>query len=513
MRVPFFLHLLCLAALATAAHAQGIRPGGSARGATTGRGGIARPGGATGAGTANRGGTGASASGPRQYRSNTQLGDAIIQIDPETKSVIIVTDEDTHREMVNVIRELDKPKPQVLIKVVFLEVTYNKGYDVGVEGGYTVNLKNPFTSPANTSTTVTNTPGTSPSSSTTTINSNGSTVTNTFPVNTTTVSNTNLANQLAAGTTLGTSFANGSNFGLAAAQAAGLPGFYGRVISDDYNATVKLLATRGKVEVLSRPSIMARNNQEAVIVVGQEVPFITNSRVTDLGQTINTIQYDNVGIILRVTPFITSDNMVEMIVAPEISQLTAQTVAISNTVSSPVISKRSAETVVVTPNGSTAVIGGLMQTQRVTNIDKIPILGDIPGLGVLFRHTKRDDVKTELMIFLTPTIVFNPNTVGDLTGKELQNTELVEKAFSEKEFDKFFDGQDKRFAPSAEIPAHENPAPRKVQEIEKTKEREPIKSSTLKPLAASTPVKSVKKKVETTTTVVVKPTPTPARRP
>ena len=116
---------------------------------------------------------------------------------------------------------------------------------------------------------------------------------------------------------------------------------------------------------------------------------------------------------------------------------------------------------VVTPNGSTAVIGGLMQTQRVTNVDKIPILGDIPGLGMLFRHTVRNDVKTELMIFLTPTIVFNPNTVGDLTGKELQNTELVEKAFSEKEFEKFFDGQDQRFAPTAQVPARENPAPRR----------------------------------------------------
>ena len=116
--------------------------------------------------------------------------------------------------------------------------------------------------------------------------------------------------------------------------------------------------------MLSRPSIMARNNQEAVIVVGSEVPFITNSRITDTGETINTIQYDNVGIILRVTPFITSKGTVEMIVAPEISTFTDQTVPISNNASSPVIAKRSAETVVVTPNGRRSVIGGLMQTQQ-----------------------------------------------------------------------------------------------------------------------------------------------------
>src|SRR4051794_33504906 len=93
----------------------GIRPGGSARGST-------RAGATTGAAT-NRGNTGtssASSTGARQYRSNTLLGDAIISIDPETRALIIVTDEDTHRELTRVIRELDRPKPQVLIKVVFL---------------------------------------------------------------------------------------------------------------------------------------------------------------------------------------------------------------------------------------------------------------------------------------------------------------------------------------------------------------------------------------------------------
>ena len=146
--------------------------------------------------------------------------------------------------------------------------------------------------------------------------------------------------------------------------------------------------------MLSRPSIMARNNQEAVIVVGSEVPFITNSRITDDGQTINTIQYDNVGIILRVTPFITSDGTVEMIVAPEISTLTDQTVPISNNASAPVIAKRSAETVVVTPHGQTVVIGGLMETQRTETVQKIPILGDIPFLGIPFRRTIKARSKT-----------------------------------------------------------------------------------------------------------------------
>src|SRR3954453_9883002 len=115
-----------------------------------------------------------------------------------------------------------------------------------------------------------------------------------------------------------------------------------------------------------------------------------------------------------------------MIVAPEISQLTSQTVAISSDVNSPIISKRSAETVVVTPNGSTAVIGGLMESQRLSTIQKVPLLGDIPVLGMAFRRTIQSDVKRELMIFLTPIIVNDPSTVGALTEKELAHQELVD---------------------------------------------------------------------------------------
>nr|MDQ3623456.1 hypothetical protein [Verrucomicrobiota bacterium] len=213
-------------------------------------------------------------------------------------------------------------------------------------------------------------------------------------------------------------------------------GTFVRLVTDDWSATLRALATRGKVEVLSRPSIMARNNQEAVIVVGSEVPFITNSRVTDLGQTINTIQYDNIGIILRVTPFITSEGTVEMIVAPEISTLTDQTVPISDTVAVPVIAKRSAETVVVTPNGQTVVIGGLMETQRIESVRKVPILGDIPILGFAFRRTVKDNVKKELMIFLTPFIVNSPAGLKAVTSKELDDAELVHQAFSPEELEK-----------------------------------------------------------------------------
>ena len=450
----------------TAVLAQSARPGGAARSSTT----SATRSGSTRAGTTranNSGGASRSSTGgQRQYRSNTELGDAIISIDPETRSLVIVTDEDTHREMVTVIKTLDKPKPQVLIKVVFLEVTYNKGLDVGIEGSYTFHLKNPLAA----------TTGTQTTTNATTTTNNGTTTTNATPTgstgSTTTTSSTKAnggrttINSTTTGTNSpGVSFAgvNGTNgtstvtstltdvLGTAAklGETAALSTLFGgapatgsfvKLASDDWSATLHALASKGKVEVLSRPSIMARNNQEAVIVVGQEVPFITNSRTDSLGQTINTIQYDNVGIILRVTPFITSEGTVEMIVAPEISSLNrVDTVPISNTVNAPTIDKRSAETVVVTPHGQTVVIGGLMETQKSETVQKIPILGDIPILGIPFRRTIRDDQKRELLIFLTPYIVNDANAIAQTTSDELAKSELSEKAFTKQDFEKYLD--------------------------------------------------------------------------
>lgn len=400
--------LVAFALVAPLLEAQSIRPGSSARGSTTR------------SGTSGRSSSFSSGSrtstGQRQYRSNTELGDAMITIDPETRSLVIVTDEDTHREMETVIKTLDKPKPQVLIKVVFVEVTYNKGSDIGVEGGYTFNLKNPASATSSTRTTTTTNLATASAGNT------SQTV-------------TALNETIATAASLGQSVGAESLFGLASQTS----GFFVRAVSDDWSATLRAIATKGKVEVLSRPSIMARNNQEAVIVVGSEVPFITNSRVTENGQTINTVTYDNIGIILRVTPFITSEGTVEMIVAPEISNLTDQTVPISDTVNSPVIAKRSAETVVVTPNGKTVVIGGLMETQRIDSVQKVPLLGDIPLLGMAFRRTVKSDQKKELMIFLTPTIVNNPASIDRVNANELNRTELMDQSFSDAERMKYMD--------------------------------------------------------------------------
>jgi general secretion pathway protein D len=336
----------------------------------------------TGAGGRGFGSTGAG--GAREYYNSGMVGEAIISSDPETRSLIVITDEETSQYISQVITNLDQPKPQVLIKVVFLEVTYRDGYDIGIEGGTRQD----------------------PNSTTTALASNV--------------------------------------FGLAGQGTSPIPpgaGLY-QVMGTDYEVTLRAIATAGKTEVLSRPSILARNNQQAVITVGQEIPFITDTRFDALNNQINTVQYQDIGIILRVTPFITSDGMVEMIVSPEISNLTDETVPISggsNPVASPVIAKRSADTVVVTPDAQTVVIGGLMQTDKTEAVSKIPFLGDIPLLGLLFRRTVEQNIKKELIIFLTPHIVPNPTELVGLSAAERANAEFAPDAFSEEKLQRFLD--------------------------------------------------------------------------
>ena len=336
-----------------------------------------------------------------QYPSHTMVGSAMVQIDPETRSVVVITDDETHKEMAKVIDSLDHPKPQVLIKVVFVEVTLDKNLDVGLEGNYTLNVGQGR--------------GTGVSTATTT-KTKGSTTTQTVTTST---------NSVGVGSGAGIA---GTLFGLAANPTA--QGVFGQVASENWNATLHLLASNGKAQVLSRPSIMARNNQQAVIVVGKQVPLVTSSQVTNLGQTINSITYQDVGIILRVTPFITSDKTVEMIVAPEISSLSDQTVDVSAGVKAPIINKRSAETVVVTPNATTVVIGGLMQKEITSSVEKVPILGDIPLLGQAFRHTVKGESRSELLIFLTPYIVESTQTLKNITLNEANHSQAIRQEIS-----------------------------------------------------------------------------------
>jgi general secretion pathway protein D len=238
---------------------------------------------------------------------------------------------------------------------------------------------------------------------------------------------------------------NGTNlFGLPSpATFGGANGIY-TILGEDFRVTLHAIALAGKAKVLSRPSVLARNNQPATITVGQSVPLITNVRYDTFGNAINSVSYQDVGVILKVTPFITSDQLVEMIVAPQISRIDpGQGIPISatangTTVNAPIIDIRSADTVIVTPDGQPVVIGGLMQTTKAESVTKIPLVGDIPLLGNLFQRKVKSDSKSELMIFLTPHIVAAPNELAALSAKQRERSDAT-KGLTEQELNKFLD--------------------------------------------------------------------------
>ncbi len=402
----FFTGILSVC-LGLAFHATAQQRGGG--GGNFGGGGF---GGAGRSGTSTSAGTTA-----RQYPNNTTIGDAYFSIDPETRRVVFIADEATALAIGQVLTNLDRPKPQVLIKCVFLEVMRDDTSDIGIEGYYSKNLGNSWSSGMVTNYTLAN-PGTT---------------------------NATIVPTSYVGPGKSSQFFNGSNiFGLPTPGSfSGGNGIY-QILGQDFMVTLHAIAEVGKSKILARPSVLARNNQPATITIGQSVPLITGTTYDSLGNQHNAITWTSIGVILQVTPFITRDGMVEMIVAPQISRLDPtlsipiSTAANGATISTPVIDIRSANTVVDTADGLPVIIGGLIQDTKTETTTKIPLLGDIPLLGNLFQRKQKDDAKSELIIILTPHIVQAPTEIAALTNKERDRSGAI-RGLTEQELNKFLD--------------------------------------------------------------------------
>lgn len=277
----------------------------------------------------------------------------------DTNTLLILSPEKNFDRLTEILNELDRPVPQVLIRVIISEVTYDDSLDLGVEFS-AINVGS-------------------------TTNDNVRTNFNLFE------------------STLGLN--------------------YLLFDAGNFSAAVRALAATGKFDVLSRPYLLTADNQEASITVGQEVPFVTNSRVTDTGGTVNTVEYREIGIILTVTPQINSEGLVVMDLRQELSALTDRTIPISDDFNGVVINQRNVQTQVAVGNGQTVVVGGLMQDQKQETVTKVPWLGDIPWVGNLFRRTERNNVKTELLVFLTPEVITDPRNLTGATQRVRDETE------------------------------------------------------------------------------------------
>ncbi len=288
-----------------------------------------------------------------------------LQWEESTNSVIVTGPTDLISKCRKVVAKLDIRLPQVLIEVVIAEVDLNVEKDLGVEWSTagTV-LANTRFGAAATPTTM-------------------SAATATFP-------------GAAAIGTLG----NGLTLGF--------------LSNNNLQAVVRALHSDTRSNVMATPNLITLDNQEATIKVGTKVSFATsqiNNNPTG-GNPLTTYDREDVGLILVLKPQITPDGEVKLLIQQELSSILPDTGVAGN----PNTSERFITTTVMAKNGQTLVLGGLLQNQ-VNNVrQKVPVLGDIPILGALFRSDQRTMAKTNLMIFMRPVVLMDDRSVDKVTG-------------------------------------------------------------------------------------------------
>jgi len=210
-------------------------------------------------------------------------------------------------------------------------------------------------------------------------------------------------------------------------------GFASAVTGGSYSFLIQALEEEGRLEVLSRPQIVTADNKPAVINIGQRVPLITDSRVTERGDTINSFRYEDVGVNLSVTPKISPDGMVKMEIGTTNSAISSSTVKINASATVPIINQRRANTTVSVPSGQTILIGGLIATVDDKRMTKVPWLGDVPVIGAMFRKSHNTRERKELLILLTPQILSNPaeakevKDIGTMTREQLDRSGIKDQ--------------------------------------------------------------------------------------
>lgn len=198
-----------------------------------------------------------------------------------------------------------------------------------------------------------------------------------------------------------------------------------KVAGQDFKVTsltglIRLLKAHGNGNILSTPQIMALDNEEAEIEVGEKVPVSKNDSSTAGGVTSN-IQRENVTTKLKLTPYISPDtDSVQMKIDQEVADISNTTIAASELAKNAIAtSTRRIKTQIVVNSGDTAVLGGLMKDTDSEQVSKVPVLGDIPILGWLFKSKSTNKSKTNLVVFITPKVVRNPSDSGALVDEKI----------------------------------------------------------------------------------------------
>jgi len=195
-------------------------------------------------------------------------------------------------------------------------------------------------------------------------------------------------------------------------------------------AILQALQRESGVNILSTPHILTSNHRRALIIVGENRPFVTESRITETTDfitptVIQSFEYRDVGITLEITPHVSQGGLVRMEVDSEFTKLIEGVSTPSP--ATPVTAKRTAQTVVTMQSGATVVIGGLIRDDTVRVENKVPIVGDVPVIGALFRSQRDHVQKTNLLIFITPHVLTGQEQMLEVTEQKREQMPLMEK--------------------------------------------------------------------------------------
>ncbi len=328
--------------------------------------------GSSGSSNLGLGGGASSGMGTSSTNNNQPSTGGQIQADPTTNSLIITAPEPLYRQLRTVIDKLDGRRAQVLVESLIVEVSASKLAEFGIQWQGLLGKQ-------------------------------GDGMIGAIGTNSGLVG----ANILSAAIALASK--NPTSIGTAAnSLGPGLNiGLAPRINGQYYlGALASFLQNSGDANVLSTPNLMTLDNEEARIIIGSNVPFVTGSYAnTGTGSNVNpftTVERKDVGLMLKVRPQISENGTVKMSIYQEVSKIDGNTLSNPN---GPTTSKRSIESNVVVDDGSIIVIGGLLEDSYQQGQDKVPVMGDLPVVGGLFRSENRTRNKTNLMVFLRPVVV------------------------------------------------------------------------------------------------------------
>ena len=332
-----------------------------------------------GDGDSSSGGGLGSQSGINRDRGNQgpmsiKAGGAIIAADPATNSLIITAPEPVYRNIRGVIDQLDSRRAQVYIESLIVEVKANTVAEMGIQWQFG-----------------TSRPGQNSVVGGTNFSSGGS--------NILAVTQNPAALASAGGLNVGVVRNGVSLFG----QTFLNLGLLARALEAETNSNIR-----------ATPNLLTLDNEEARIIIGQNVPFVTGQYATTnntLSSPFQTIERKDVGTMLRVRPQVSEGGTVKMEIAQEISSVvdTSQAAGI-------ITNRRAIDSNVLVDDGQIVVLGGLIEDTVEGGISKVPLLGDIPGLGRLFRYDNRKRIKTNLLIFLRPVVLRSADQTWDVTA-------------------------------------------------------------------------------------------------